>query len=265
MGNHCSDDAAGSPSSSFIQSPRFTHESSSQPLAPDHSFTISLTDPPSRSPSPLNLSPHATEEVGIPDSSVIPTLTGSETNQSFDPSDSDLESVTSDSQSLRSGSPPIEMNPSTVRYNLKLKGFYYDDQKALIRGGRAILSRAVEIMTSQRHSPTSKEMAPMLQNAIAKYCGSTERTLVFNVWHILRQKEIRDVVEKPLSPQQEGEALKWVKRAWSKDFLDCVFEADLTKDLIPDTSHTVGFKLHNCRHSRCTNPEHRFRAVSRLM
>ena len=31
-----------------------------------------------------------------------------------------------------------------------------------------------------------------------------------------------------------------VKRAWSEDYLDCVFEADLMSDLIPDTSDTVG-------------------------
>lgn len=131
------------------------------------------------------------------------------------------------------------MSVSTDRSNLASKGFYYDDEGALARGGQAIKDMAHGITTSQRNSPTSKDIAPLLKNAIRKYCGSTERTLVFNVWHILRQQDLRDVTEEPLSSQQAGEALTWVKRAWIMDFLDCVFEADLNKDLIPDTSHTV--------------------------
>ncbi|KAF6230742.1 hypothetical protein HO133_000001 [Letharia lupina] len=130
------------------------------------------------------------------------------------------------------------MNVSTVRANLKSRGFYYDDEDALARGGQAIKDKAREIITSQRNSPTSNDNAPLLKAAIRKYCGSTERTLVFNVWCILRQQKLRDITEKPLSPQGEDNALAWVKRAWSMDFLDCVFEADLNKDMIPDTSHT---------------------------
>lgn len=131
------------------------------------------------------------------------------------------------------------MNVSTVRANLKSRGFYYDDEDALARGGQAIKDKAREIITSQRNSPTSSDNALLLKAAIRKYCGSTERTLVFNVWCILRQQKLRDITEKPLSPQGEDNALAWVKRAWSMDFLDCVFEADLNKDMIPDTSHTV--------------------------
>ena len=133
------------------------------------------------------------------------------------------------------------MTVSAVRNDLASKRFFYDDEEALKRGGQAIREKALEIMTSQRHSPTSKDNAPFLKEAVKRYSSSTERTLVHNVWCILK-KQCRDVVGEAL-PKNDTKAMEWVKRAWAMDFLDCVLEADLTKDSIPDTSHTASSRL----------------------
>lgn len=137
------------------------------------------------------------------------------------------------------------MTVSAVRDNLASKRFYHDNEEALERGGQAIMDKALEIMTSQRHSPTSRDNAPLLKDAVKRYSSSTERTLLHNVWCILK-KQFRDVVdEEKLSPEKEDLAKEWVKRAWVMDFLDCVLEADLTKDSIPDTSHTASSRLND--------------------
>ena len=133
------------------------------------------------------------------------------------------------------------MTVSKVRDNLASKRFFYDDEEALKRGGQAIKEKALGIMTSQRHSPTSKDNAPSLKVAIKRYSSSTERTLVHNVWCILKQKA-RDVIDED-SPKNDDKAIAWVKRAWDTDFIDCVLESDLTKSSIPDTSHTVSSRL----------------------
>ncbi len=135
------------------------------------------------------------------------------------------------------------MTVSAVRNDLASKRFFYDNEEALERGGQAIREKALEIMTLQRHSPTSRDNAPFLKEAIKRYSSSTERTLVHNVWCILK-KQFRDVVGEA-SPKNDDKAMEWVKRAWVKDFLDCVLEADLTKDSIPDTSHTESSKLND--------------------
>ena len=135
------------------------------------------------------------------------------------------------------------MTVSKVRRNLASKRFYYDDEEALKRCGQAIIDKALAIITSQRHSPTSKDNAPSLKAAIKRYSSSTERTLVHNVWCILKQKA-RDVIDED-SPKNDEKAIAWVKRAWDLDFVDCVLESDLTKDSIPDTSHTVSPMLND--------------------
>ena len=129
------------------------------------------------------------------------------------------------------------MTVSKVRDNLALKRFYYDNDEALKRCGQSVKDEAHTIMTSIRHSPTSKDNAPALREAVKKFSSSTERTLVHNVWRILKQ-DSRHVLDKAL-PKDDNEAMEWVKRAWEKDYLECVFESDLLKEFIPDTSHTV--------------------------
>ena len=129
------------------------------------------------------------------------------------------------------------MTVSKVRSDLALKRFYYDNEEGLRRCGQVIIDKAMAIMTSHRHSPTSKDNTPLLKATIKRYSSSTERTLVHNVWCILKQKAghvIREVL-----PNNDTKAMEWVKRAWDMDYLECVFESDLTKDSIPDTSHTV--------------------------
>lgn len=133
------------------------------------------------------------------------------------------------------------MTVSAVRNDLASKRFFYDNEEALERGGQAIREKALEIMTSQRHSPTSRNNAPLLKEAVKRYSSSTERTLVHNVWCILKRNS-REVVGEA-SPKNDNEEMEWVKRAWVMDFLDCVLEADLTKDSIPDTSHTASSRL----------------------
>lgn len=132
---------------------------------------------------------------------------------------------------------------SAVRDNLASKRFFYEDEKALKRGGQAIIDEALKIMETKRHSPTSKDNAPSLKDAIKRYSSSTERTLVHNVWCILKQKA-RDVIDEG-SPKNDDKAMEWVKRAWDKNYLECVYESDLTKDCIPDTSHTVNSRLND--------------------
>ena len=135
------------------------------------------------------------------------------------------------------------MTVSKVRSNLASKRFYYDDEEALERCGQEVIDEAKKIMTSERHSPTSKDNGPLLKHAIKRYSSSTERTLVHNVWCILKGKA-RDVVDKAL-PKNDNKAMEWVKRAWDKDYLECVYEADLSRDSIPDTSYTVSYRLND--------------------
>ena len=199
----------------------------STPLDPQPNPTIST--PPSRSPSPLSLFPaeyHA---------SLIPTPADGDHAQESDSSDSH-------SECSEPNGPDI-MTLSKVRDNLASKRFLYDDEKALERCGQAIKEKALGVMTSQRHSPTSRDNAPSLKEAIKRYSSSTERTLVHNVWCILKQKS-RHVIDEG-SPKNDDKAMEWVKRAWVMDFLECVLEADLAKDCIPDTSHTVSPRLND--------------------
>ena len=129
------------------------------------------------------------------------------------------------------------MTVSTVRRNLAWKRFYYDNEDALERCGQEIKDKALEIMRQRRPSPTSKVNAPSLKAALKRYSSSTERTLVNNVWCILKQNP-RNIIDED-SPKDDEKAMAWVKRAWDMDFVDCVFESDLIKDSIPDTSYTV--------------------------
>ncbi|KAK0506967.1 hypothetical protein JMJ35_010667 [Cladonia borealis] len=198
----------------------------STPLDPQPNPTIST--PPSRSPSPLSLSPpkyHA---------SLIPTPADGDHAQESDSSDSHSECSEANSES--SEPPWWTMTVSKVRSNLASKRFYYDDEDALERCGQEIKDRALEIMRQQRLSPTSKANAPSLKAAIKRYSSTTERTLVNNVWCILKQNP-RNIIDEA-SPKDDDKAMAWVKRAWEMDFVDCVFESDLIKDSIPDTSYT---------------------------
>lgn len=201
----------------------FAYQALPQSTPPDLHLARIISAPPSRSPSPLSLTP-----------------------QDSDPSAGDLhqESDSSDSRSECSepNSPSI-MTLSKVRDNLASKRFLYDDEKALERCGQAIKEKALGIMTSQRHSPTSRDNAPSLKEAIKRFSSSTERTLVHNVWCILKQKS-RHVIDEA-SPKNDDKTMEWVKRAWVMDFLECVLEADLSKDCIPDTSHTVSSRLND--------------------
>ena len=85
------------------------------------------------------------------------------------------------------------MTVSAVSDDLTSRRFLYDDEEALKRGGQAIKKEALEIMTSQRHSPTSRDNAPSLKEAVRRYSSSTERTLGHNIWCVLK-KNLRDAV-----------------------------------------------------------------------
>ena len=208
----------------------------SAPLNPQSVLTTST--PPSHSPSPLSLSPREYGEASISDPSLLYAPADGDIVQESDSSDSHSECLEPDSESSEA---PSTMTVSTVRNDLASKRFFYDNEEALERGGQAIKKKALEIMTSQRHSPTSRDNAPLLKEAIKRYSSSTERTLVHNVWCILK-RQYRDVIGEA-SPNNDGKAMEWVKRAWVMDYLDCVLEADLTKDSIPDTSYTASSEL----------------------
>ena len=135
------------------------------------------------------------------------------------------------------------MTVSKVRDNLASKRFFYDDEETLKRGGQEIVDKALGIMTSKRHSPTSKDNAPELKEVVQRFSSSSERTLVHNLWCILKGK-YRDVIDN-ISPKNDNKAMEWVKRAWKMDFLECVYETDLTKDSIPDTSNTASSRLND--------------------
>ena len=135
------------------------------------------------------------------------------------------------------------MTVSKVRDDLASKRFFYDDEEALNRGGQEIIDKALEIITLKRHSPTSKDNAPELKEVVQRFSSSTERTLVHNLWCILKGKH-RDVID-DASPKNDDKAMEWVKRAWKMDFLECVFETDLIKDSIPDTSNTASSRLND--------------------
>ena len=201
----------------------------STPLNAQPDPTIST--PPSRSPTPLSLSPRESDAL------LLTTLADGDHLQESDISDSHSECPASDSQSSEAST---MVTVSAVRDSLASKRFFYEDEKALKGGGQAIIDAALSIMTSKRHSPISKDNAPSLKDAIKRFSSSTERTLVHNVWCILKQKA-RHVVGEAL-PSDDTKAMQWVKRAWDMDYLECVFESDLTKDCIPDTSHTVSSK-----------------------
>ena len=229
-----------------------THQFPLQPSSQDQSSTPTLTAPPSRSPSPLSLSSHISDKVDVlshSEDEIFDNFDSSEPHLECSTPDSESseahpKSPTSDSQSSHPTDTNLSpnMNVSQVREELKKKGFYWDDEKALERGGQAILDKASEIMFSQRHSPTSRENAPKLKEVIARFSGSNEVTMMYNVWKIMQGKD-RDVIVEPHSTEQEEEAKEYVRRAWTKDYLDCEFNSDLDKDLIPDTSHTVSSKL----------------------
>lgn len=190
--------------------------------------------PPSRSPSPLSLSPRESNE------SLRPTPADGGHIQESDSSDS--RSDCSDRHSESSEASTM-VTVSAVRENLASKRLFYDDEEALKRGGQAMKEKALEIMRSQRHSPTSKDNAPELKEVVQRFSSSSERTLVHNLWCILKGK-YRDVID-DTSPKNDDTAIEWVKRAWKMDFLECVYEIDLNKDSIPDTSNTASFSLYD--------------------
>ncbi|KAL9099456.1 MAG: hypothetical protein Q9163_005045 [Psora crenata] len=132
---------------------------------------------------------------------------------------------------------PAKENVATVRNHLKGKNFYYDDEEALQRGGQAIVDAAMKIMTPTRNSPTAKANAPKLKDAIKRYSCTTERTMIYHIWKILHG-EFREVKDGAVGKDQEGEAVKWIRRAWRKDYLECIMEAHFKKNCIPEVAHT---------------------------
>ena len=142
-----------------------------------------------------------------------------------------------------------------VRRGLAMHNLFYEDGEVLERGGSDMIRIGKEILGRERGSPTAKENAPHLLSAIKRYCSATERTMVFNMWKILKG-EYRHVRETPLSPEEEASAREWVRRAWHKDFLDCELESDFDSKGLPDTSET-GSKALNAMFKdfpRITNP-----------
>ena len=131
----------------------------------------------------------------------------------------------------------VAPDANEVRRGLATHNLFYEDEDVMGRGGQEMTSMGKDILTRARNSPTAKENAPRLMDAIKRYCSSTERTMVFNMWKILKG-EHRDVRDVPLTPGEEASVQKWVTRAWHKDFLDCELESDFDNQSLPDTSET---------------------------
>ena len=142
-----------------------------------------------------------------------------------------------------------------VRRGLAKHNLMYENAEVLERGGNDMIRIGQGILARARGSPTAKENAPLLKDAIQRYCSSTERTMVFNMWKILKG-EYRHVRDMPLTPEEETSAGEWVRRAWQKDFLDCELESDFDSKGLPDTSEP-GSKVLNAMFKdfpRITNP-----------
>ena len=142
-----------------------------------------------------------------------------------------------------------------VRRNLEIHKLYYENGEVLERGGNHMIRIGQDILARARGSPTAKENAPLLMDAIKRYCSSTEKTMVFNMWKILKG-EYRHVRNTPLTEIEEASADEWVKRAWQKDFLDCELESDFDSKGLPDTSKTGSKALDEMSKdfTRITNP-----------
>ncbi|KAL2054875.1 hypothetical protein ABVK25_004697 [Lepraria finkii] len=109
----------------------------STPLDPRSILTTST--PPSRSPSPLSLSPREYGGAGISDPSLLLTPADGDSLQESDLSDSHSECPEPDSES--SEAPPSTMTVSAVRKDLASKRFFYDDEEALKEVGKQLGKR----------------------------------------------------------------------------------------------------------------------------
>lgn len=137
-----------------------------------------------------------------------------------------------------------KMSVSEVRSMLTRNRMVVDDAEARVLG-QPLIDKAIDIMDDRRNSELSDKKAGKIVETMKFYSTKNETTMLINLWSLLVNEKrfckmkLASGEEESLSPEEEKEAMQWIKRAWVKDDkLWTKYQAEFFAHTLPEIAKT---------------------------